>query len=235
MGHARAQHVEPLRYNLTVDLSLTLGALALWTGSELAKPVLAPEDCRWCSTNALDEGVRSGLRWEHTGTANRASNWLVFGVLPLGLASAMAALAARDHAIQGTPVDLLVIAQAVTLSALINQLVKFSAGRERPFVHALPPEQRAHTAHPADNNLSFYSGHTSMAFSLAVAAGTTAQIRHYRGAPFIWAIGLPLAALAGYLRIAADRHNFTDVLVGALVGSGVGFLTPWFLHRQQRN
>ncbi|MDB4987793.1 MAG: hypothetical protein JWN04_2971, partial [Myxococcaceae bacterium] len=46
-------------------------------------------------------------------------------------------------------------------------------------------------------------------------------------APLIWALGVPLAALTGYLRLAADKHYFTDVLTGALVGSAVGFLVPW--------
>ena len=48
--------------------------------------------------------------------------------------------------------------------------------------------------------------------------------------PFSWAAGLPLAALTGYLRIAADRHYLSDVLVGAGAGTLFGTLVPRLLH-----
>ena len=109
--------------------------------------------------------------------------------------------------------------------------MKFTAGRERPFVHALPADQKPLTARPADNNVSFYSSHTSFAFSLAVSTATVASMRHYRWAPVIWGVGLVSAAAVGYLRIAADQHYFTDVLVGAAAGSAIGFAVPYGFHR----
>jgi membrane-associated phospholipid phosphatase len=86
----------------------------------------------------------------------------------------------------------------------------------------------------ADNNVSFYSGHTAMSFALATASGTVASLRGYRLAPVIWVVGIPLATLTGVLRINADRHYFTDVLTGAVLGSAMGFLGPW-LHRKQKS
>ncbi|MFT3926190.1 MAG: phosphatase PAP2 family protein [Myxococcales bacterium] len=223
--------VHELPYNLKLDLPLTLGALSIWVGTELGKSALAPEDCRWCRTNGFDEGIREGLKWENTTAARRASNWVTVGVLPLGLAAIMSVAAVRDHAADRLPEDLLFISEAVALAGLANQGIKFIAGRERPFVHALPEADKGSTDHPSDNNLSFYSGHTSLAFSMAVAAGTVATMRGYRGAPYVWAVGIPLALLSGYLRIAADRHYMSDVLVGAALGTAFGALTPWLLHR----
>ena len=37
---------------------------------------------------------------------------------------------------------------------------------------------------------------------------------------------LAVATAAGTLRIVADRHNLTDVIGGALVGLGAGYLLP---------
>jgi membrane-associated phospholipid phosphatase len=111
--------------------------------------------------------------------------------------------------------------------------VKFAAGRERPFVHALPADEKPLTAHPADNNVSFYSSHTSFSFAVATASGTVASMRKYRSAPLVWAAGLVSAAAVGYLRIAADRHYFTDVLTGAAAGSAVGFAVPYLFHRSR--
>ena len=41
-----------------------------------------------------------------------------------------------------------------------------------------------------------------------------------------------MGATTGYLRIAANQHYFTDVLTGAVVGTGVGLAVPYTLHRR---
>ena len=56
-------------------------------------------------------------------------------------------------------------------------------------------------------------------------------MRRYRWTGVIWAVGLAGAATVGYLRIAADQHYFTDVLVGAAAGSAIGFAVPYGFHR----
>ena len=53
------------------------------------------------------------------------------------------------------------------------------------------------------NRHSFYSEHTALAMQ---SAGWRLQI------------GIPIAIGTGYLRIAANRHYFSDVAVGALAG-----------------
>ncbi len=82
-----------------------------------------------------------------------------------------------------------------------------------------------------DDTTSFYSGHTNVAFSLAVSAGTVATLRGYRWAPWVWITGLSLATATGYLRVAGDKHYFTDVLAAAAMGSAIGFGVPFVFHR----
>jgi membrane-associated phospholipid phosphatase len=125
----------------------------------------------------------------------------------------------------------LIVLESVALAGSLSQIVKFAAIRERPFVHALPPADKPLTDSPSDNNVSFYSSHSSFAFALAVSSGTIASMRGYRMAPVVWAAGLISAASVGYLRIAADKHYFTDVLVGATVGSAFGWAVPSLFHR----
>jgi membrane-associated phospholipid phosphatase len=135
----------------------------------------------------------------------------------------------RDGAI-----DALLIIEASVASQALNQGVKFLAGRERPFVAALPADQKSMTEHPNDNNLSFFSGHSSLTFSL-VAAGAT--IAHARGYKYWWAIlaaGLPLAATTALLRMVADKHYLTDVLAGAALGALIGWGLPTLFHRPLR-
>jgi membrane-associated phospholipid phosphatase len=231
---ARADATVPreLRYDTTLDVSVTATGAVLWLGSELLlKKALAPSTCRWCEDNALDAGVRSKARWANTGLADTASYVTAFALAPLAAFGLDAALASHHGKIRGLGADALVIAETVILAADVNQLVKFAVGRERPFVHALTADEKSTTSQPSDNNLSFFSGHSTLAFALAASSGTVASMRGYDGAPWVWATGMSIAAVSGYLRIAADRHYLSDVVTGAVVGTALGVGLPWLLHR----
>jgi membrane-associated phospholipid phosphatase len=238
---AAQPQVAELRYDLKVDAPV-VGAAAVWLfASELAKVDLAAEACRWCdrhsdgrdALNAFDSSARNALRWHATQTANVLSHVGAYGLAPVAVIGTLALAQAHDDALGFLPVDLLIIAQAALVSQSLSQVVKFAAGRERPFVHALPEAEKPNTAQPSDNNTSFYSGHTSLTFSLAVAAGTVASMRGYRWATWVWVAGLTVASLTGYLRIAADRHYMSDVLIGATTGSALGFALPYLFHGRQ--
>jgi membrane-associated phospholipid phosphatase len=82
----------------------------------------------------------------------------------------------------------------------------------------------------SDDNLSFYSGHAAVTFTTSVAAGTIASMRGYSGANVVWIPGVVLASFTSYLRLGCDRHYFTDVLAGVVIGTGVGIAVPRLLH-----
>ncbi|MBF5041474.1 phosphatase PAP2 family protein [Aggregicoccus sp. 17bor-14] len=235
-----APRVQPLRFDWARDLGLTGGAAALLLTSEFFKDELAPEPCRWCDRNAAGEDTLNALdRWGR-GIAGSAqaqknartwSNVVTLGVLPAGTFGT-GLYAARGSGASGTELaqDATMVAQAVLFSALTNQAVKFIAGRERPFVHELPASERPLTDKPEDNNLSFYSGHSSFAFALVTSVGTVAELRGYEHAGYIWAVGLPIAATVPLLRMAASKHYLTDVATGAVVGAAFGVGIPLLLH-----
>ena len=226
-----APKVHALEFLPVRDGVITGTAAAAWLVSEVPlKRTLAPETCRWCEPNGLDSFVR-GARWSgQENTADTLSNVAGFGLVPLTVIGLDSWLAVDNQVARAIPEDLVIILESSMLALVVNQGVKFAVGRERPFVHALPPEQKPLTAQPSDNNLSFFSGHTTFAFSMVVAAGVVAEERGYQGRALIWGVGVPLAALTAYLRIAADRHYLTDVLVGMAVGSGLGIGVPLLLH-----
>ena len=181
----------------------------------------------------FDASIRDGLRWsdDHIEAAHQASNAAAFVAVPMASVGLLALASRHDDRGRNWMVDGLIVTEAAALGVVLNQVVKFSVGRERPFVHALPEEDKPLVERNQENNLSFYSGHTSLAFSIATSAGTVASQRGYRWAPVVWAVSLPLAASAGYFRIAADKHWASDVVVGALIGSAVGVAVP-LLHRR---
>ncbi|MGB8933354.1 MAG: phosphatase PAP2 family protein [Anaeromyxobacteraceae bacterium] len=226
---ARAEGPRPLEHDLRLDLPLTLAATAAWVGSELAKDRLAPEACRFCEPGRLDAAVRDAVVWRNPAAARHASDALVFALVPAGMVTHQLLAARSEGDLSAGYVDVLIVAEAAALAADLNQLVKFAAGRERPFVHYGDPAR----PHEADDDLSFYSGHTSLAFALASSAGMVSTLRGYRSAPWVWGIGLSLAATAGWLRMGGDMHWFSDVLVGAAVGTAAGAGVPWLLHRDR--
>ena len=238
---ARADDVRALRYDTRIDLAVTTVGGVWWLSSELLKTDLVPEKCRWCyraedgsdQLNAYDGWVRRKVVWKNPNTAARVSDILDFFVEPATMMGLTALSARQAGAIRGFPVDALLVSEATVIAGDINQLAKFAFARERPFVHFLPraPDAvRAMTDSPSDDNLSFFSGHSTLAFALATSAGTINTMRGYKLAPVVWGTGLTMATTVAYLRIAADKHYLSDVMIGALVGSAIGVGVPLIFH-----
>lgn len=214
-----ALNAEPARIEqgIAPAAGVTFFSASVWLGLIAAQREHAPRACRVCRSNALDEGARA-LRWRRVGTADTLSN-IGLAVTPAFALGSLSLAAAADHRLRGFDAALVVESTAVAM--MINQVVKFEVARARPDVHhGLVPR-----GGPEDN-LSFFSGHTTWSFASAVAAGSVASLRGYRGAPAVWAGGLLFASATGYLRIAADRHWLTDVLTGAVIGTIAGVVIP---------
>jgi len=225
-----------LRHDFWVDGAVTATATGGWLLSEFAfKRQLAPALCRWCdrrgeidTLNGFDAWGRQA-RWVDPTPAGRASDVTGMALVPLTVLGTEAFLAFRQDAASALPTDLLLILESAALASVFNQTVKFMVGRERPFVHARALTGASQPPDP-DDNVSFFSGHASWAFVMTVAAGTVAELRGYEGRGWIWALGLPLSLATGYLRMAADKHYLSDVLIGALSGSLFGVLVPLVIH-----
>ena len=226
-AHAQARE---LRWDPPIDATVTLVGGALWLASVALQPELAPSACRWCRGNALDDGVREGLLWRDPRLAADVSDVTAFALVPAATLGLDALAASHDHAPRGVGLDAFLALEATVLALEANQLTKLLVARERPYVRAGHPDGIPHRSHTDDDDVSFFSGHATETFALAAATGTVATMRGYRWAPVPWIVGGGLAAGTGYLRVAADRHWFTDVLVGMIVGIGIGVAVPLLFH-----
>ena len=221
---------------------MTLGLGLSWVLTEVAfKRPLAPAGCHWCQVNEFDTAIRRNFNPTLTGSLSGvvgydiASNIVSLAAMPL-LLFGLDALAERN----GSPTwatqwaaDLNIIAEATFAAMAVNQLVKFSVGRARPYTINESNTFLATAADRDDQNLSFYSGHTTFAVSLAVSAGVVATLRGFKYAWVTWAVGLPLATATAVLRLAADKHWATDIIVGAAVGSAFAVALPLVFHGQR--
>ncbi len=109
----------------------------------------------------------------------------------------------------------------------MNQVVKLLVGRQRPYVFF----ENDLGYSKSEDNLSFYGGP-----HLVRVLGRGGH-RHRGGrcaATPVWESrpgwGSPWPRAVGYLRIAADQHYLTDVLVGAAIGGLLGWAIPRIFH-----
>lgn len=227
-----------LRHDVWIDGGVTLGLAGALGGWVLIQNDVLPAQCRFCDgsspgeVNAVDDAFRSWLKRPDTTPASTMSHVVAYGLAPvtqIGLGAVVAAADRRgDEALTN---DLLVL-EAVMSSVVVGEAVKIAVLRERPWVHAIsdPDEKRA-ALETRDNLASFPSGHTNATFAMAAAGGTIATMRGYRLAPLVWIAGAMLGVGTAYLRMAADRHYFTDVLAGATIGTAMGIGVPLLFHR----
>lgn len=233
MTAANRAEADDLTYRPSVDGVITAAGAGFWVLSgAILVDRFAPDECTWCETNQFDEAIRDEVRWSDPTWASRLSDLGAYVLAPAAAATTLP-LASRDAGAHGSLwVDLGVVAESVIAAGCVQQIFKLTIGRERPRVHAIPPDERGEGV--AEDNLSFYSGHASISFALATSAGTVASIRGYRLAPVVWGAGLGVAALTVYMRLAADDHYATDVVAGAFMGGLAGVTVP-LLHRRRRS
>ncbi|MET9961867.1 phosphatase PAP2 family protein [Streptomyces sp. NPDC006326] len=136
----------------------------------------------------------------------RAAN---HGVLWGGAAAALAVFGsarARKAALRGA-------ASLALASATINTVGKWSVRRPRPLLDGVPAVRQLATQ---PQTTSFPSGHSASAF--AFTAGLALE------SPGWGAVVAPVAASVAFSRVYTGVHYPSDVLAGAALGVGAGFL-----------
>ncbi|WP_317898761.1 phosphatase PAP2 family protein [Aurantibacillus circumpalustris] len=123
--------------------------------------------------------------------------------------------------------------ETMILGVFLPSYGKGGVKRVRPFVYGnkAPLEEKL----TAEAKRSFFSGHTTLAFSSAVFFSTvySSYYPNSKYKPFVWGGSLLAASTVGFMRYRSGAHFPTDVLVGAAVGSLVGYFVP-FLHKNKK-
>lgn len=119
--------------------------------------------------------------------------------------------------------------EALVVSLALDSLSKPLVSRPRPYTYGADPALVAHTqSEGKDAYRSFYSRHSSTAFAASVSGALLfAQSTSDTNArALVWFAELGLAAATADLRTRAGMHFYSDVLVGAVMGSAVGVAVP---------
>ena len=192
------------------------------------KDVLMPEVCRWCRANAFDARLRHAGKWDNVERAASISNVTGYFGSPTFAIGALLLSSIDEPDARRSFDDVVPVMQAAVVTGMLNQASKLLFVRRRPYAEFKGRSTRGKN----DVNTSFFSGHTSLAFTMVASAGTVATLRDYKTAPVIWIGGGLLALTTGYLRIAADAHYATDVITGAAIGSIIGVAIPLLFHEE---
>ncbi len=220
------------------------GAAVVGAGTIL---MLSPDnrEPNWTGGILIDDGVRDGLRLNSARARERAQDVgtkLYFGALAFPfvvdvLGASLIAHRSPDVAAQTALIDTEVFALVGLLNFGLTNLV----ARQRPLVRAC--EGGRDPGFPSCNEQgrdyqSFFGGHAAVAFA---AAGLTCA--HHQnlplyggGAPDVFACAALLAngAAVAWTRMMADKHYFSDNLVGAAIGLGLGYGIPTLFHYRKR-
>lgn len=116
--------------------------------------------------------------------------------------------------------------QNIITTYSVSHLTKVVFRRYRPYSYNTEIEDEIRSR--PGTTLSFFSAHTSVSFASAVFLSTTFDKYNPDSnlTPYIWSSSLLLASAVGYLRYTAGQHFPTDIIVGAIVGSFIGYLIP---------
>jgi membrane-associated phospholipid phosphatase len=223
-----APYQSPFSLNPVVDGALLATGAAVWTTLSIVTKVTPGPSCDPCAPGDLNGLDRPVVHFS-SESADIGSDVMLFAVPALALGGALLNLEGR-WGWTGVLEDAVLIAEAVALSAAVQQIVRHAVRRPRPFMYraGARPEDRA----DADSTLSFFSGHTAAAFAAATAFAYTYTVRRPRNRwrLLVWIGALLAATSVPLLRVASGEHFWSDVIVGATVGSGFGVLVP-MLHR----
>jgi membrane-associated phospholipid phosphatase len=189
----------------------------------------------------FDEAVRDGIRLrtrDGRTAAATVSDMMYYALLAYPLLDAPIVAKVRgdsDTAVQTLAINFESYAVAGAYAIAAEKL-----GRARPMAGECDrdPSYDRRCSDTDRLNTGNVSGHTALAFTGAgLACAHHLHLPLYGGgAADVTACvaSVTLAATSGVLRVMSDNHYTTDVLLGAALGLGSGYLLPRLLHYRSR-
>lgn len=191
---------------------------------------------RWDRPVLFDDGIRARIRADTSGQrrrAGRASDLLLWASTIAPFACCLV-LSRRHNGDVATQLALMSTLALLAASGA-NRIATTLAGRPRPYTRVLDREgqiKRHPSGHP-ERLRSFFSGHTALtATGSSLVATFAMHLNWVDGALMLGVLITAIAATVAVatLRVRADRHYFSDVAAGAVVGVMCGAGYPIWAH-----
>jgi len=211
---ASAQGQAPYSLSWGDGVSVVAAGIAAVIPHATKLPKAAPS-CAPCDPASLPGIDRVALH-TFSGSAGTTSGLLLVGVM--GFAGAASFDGATSAQRRG---HVAVLANSLAWTLAATDWVKVAVRRKRPVLYTAGAGA---AAGDPNSQRSFPSGHASMAFAAATTYLTMARREHLphrgRNAVLLYVGAVGVSAL----RVSAGKHFPTDVLGGAVLGTGIGWL-----------
>lgn len=220
-----------------------LALVAAASASAISAHAGAQPRPRWAGPLAIDRDASAVFRARDESVrraADRVSWVIVGGLMAAPLAVDARATGERNASPLVVGEGLLSLAIPYASTALVGFAAKYLFARERPFATREGLSRRCVRGDEAgcewDRNGSFPSMHSALGF--AAAGALCVHSMRAIGTPALDALTCASATfsatIAASLRMVADRHYVTDVIVGSLLGLTLASALTWTLHMQQQ-
>lgn len=213
-----------------------VGMPSLFLGHFATRYLLPPvAEPLWTRPLLFDRQVRASLGLESRGgrqLAGDISDWVALASLsqPLLIDSALVAGLGDDNPDVAWQLGVISL-QSFALTTFLNTVSKRAFARQRPYGAGCADDPSySSDCESGDRFRSFYSGHAAItATSAGLVCAHHTHLPLYGGGIYDAAacIGALLGTITtGTLRVVADKHWATDVVVGHVVGLASGFVVP---------
>jgi membrane-associated phospholipid phosphatase len=205
---------------------LGIGGTAAATGYFLYRSVEAPttSDITLLARGSVNQFDRSAT-YHFSGKADKASD-IIYGIAIVAPSILFTDKTLRDD---WKTITFMYLETWLFIGGT-SMLSKGLVERYRPYVYN--PDVPVYEKLNSDAKMSFFSNHATTAFASALFFSTVYSDYHphSKWTPYIWTGSLLAASFVGYLRYEAGMHYPSDILIGAVVGSAIGYIIPW-IHR----
>ncbi|MET0792781.1 MAG: phosphatase PAP2 family protein [Polyangiaceae bacterium] len=177
---------------------------------------------RYQFRDASDVGLSLSVTWPFFADA-LASAWWYRG--------------SRDAAEQMALIDL----ETLAIAGAVQGATNVAVSRERPYGQDCGTQQlpgNAIDCQSSQHYRSFFSGHATFSFTGAALICVHHFENDLLGSPWdalSCAGGYAVAATTSTFRVVSDMHYASDVILGALVGTAIGYGVPLLHYRQTRS
>ncbi len=218
-AHSQSPYnLETGREALLLGGGLGLGALSLHLESNIKSiKIKELQTLSRENVNAFDRGATYNWSEDASIVSDYLLNFMLISPI---------ALLASDKVRKDFGTFSVMYMENLFLSFAVVHTTKILIKRNRPYTYNknVPLKYKSDSS----SRLSFFSGHITHAFSSAVFLSTVYS-EYYPDSklrPYIWGLSLLSASIVGYLRYASGNHFPTDIIMGAVVGSAIGYIIP---------
>jgi membrane-associated phospholipid phosphatase len=200
-----------------------------------------PRDPNWTGGILFDDAFRDASVSSRADTRNFAgalSDWFTLAPQIHVVIDSTAVPLADNWNVDVAWQMMVINLQAQAVTGFITRSGHHFIARQRPDVEPCRADPDYSEKCFGGSNASFPSGHVSGA---AVGAGLVCTHHAFLplygrslGGVIACGVDVAMTATSGVLRMVADRHYISDVIVGAAVGFGAGVGLPVLLHYRER-